>query len=165
MGFERLTDQEIEKLIKTPKHVANPLARVTLKGCHEQLNYKVHGLDGSGYEFHLSTRRNIEKGMEDDYSCGLNWVAPHGEILALCCYHGPSHWHLNTLEGKKLNLACHIHRATNRYCNGGQKAEGFAFETSRYQSLPEALHCLAMDCCIEGLNTHPEGWNQIELFG
>ena len=165
MGFERLTDQDIEKLIKTPKRVANPLARVTLKGCYEQLNYKLHALDDSKEEFQLSTRRNIETGMEDDYSCGLSRITPHGESLALCRYHGPSHVHLNSLEGKRLNLVCHIHRATKKYCDGGQKAEGVDFETTRYHSLQEALHCLVQDCCIEGLKTDPEGWNQIELFG
>jgi hypothetical protein len=101
--------------------------------------------------------------MEDDFSCGLRWLAPNGESLTLTRYNGP-HVHKNRLEGTKFDSATHIHKASAKYIQANRKAEGFAVTTDNFFSLEGALHCLVTDCNISGLNTEPDDTSQIKLF-
>jgi hypothetical protein len=94
--------------------------------------------------------------MEDDFSCGLSWLAPNGEILTLVRYNGASHPHRNNIEGTMLNWESHIHTATERYIRANKKAVGFAEPTDRYRTLKGALHCLVTDCSIVGISTTPD---------
>ncbi|HVY01655.1 MAG TPA: hypothetical protein VHA12_02740 [Candidatus Nanoarchaeia archaeon] len=134
------------------------------KDGHEQINYKVSATDGSGYEFEVYKRQNLREGMEDDFSCGINWVAPNGDTLTLKRYNGPSHEHPNHLEKTKVGLNCHIHIATEKYIKANRKPEGYAEETTRYNSVEGALHCLVNDCKISGIDTTPDTSSQSKLF-
>jgi len=164
MAFESLSDEFIEGLISCRKHVENPKMREQVKPGHKQFNYKVQALDESGHQFMLYTRQNTEEGMDDDFSCGLLWLASNGECLTLCRYNGSAHIHRNKLENTSLELTCHIHRATEKYIVANQKPEGFAYPTEEYRTLNEALHCLIKECCIEGLMSGSTRANQIDLF-
>lgn len=98
MAFESLSDEFIEGLISCRKHVENPKAREQVKPGHKQFNYNVQALDESGHQFMLYTRQNTEEGMDDDFSCGLLWLAANGECRTLnealhclikeCCIEG-----------------------------------------------------------------------------
>ncbi len=162
MAFESITDEKIQQLLSGLKRLTNPNARSKMKDGHEQVNYRVTALDGSGHEFEVYTRQNKREGMEDDFSCGISWIAPNGESLTLKRYNGSSHSHLNQLEKEKLDAKCHIHLATEKYIKSNRKAEGFAETTERYRTLEGALHCLITDCNITGIQTSPD--NQIKLF-
>ena len=164
MAFESITDEFIEELIGCRKMVINPKTRDVNKPGHKQVNYRVKALDDSGHKFELFTRQNLAEGMEDDFSCGLRWLASNGESLILCRYNGSSHPHRNKVENRKLGLVFHIHRATERYIAANRKSDGFASETDKYHNLNEALHCLLKDCRIEGLTLGEVGLNQIDLF-
>jgi len=164
MAFESLTDNKIEDLLLCPKHLTNPQARSKQKDGHEQVNYKVVATDGSDYEFEVYKRQNLRNGMEDDFSCGISWVAPNGETLTLKRYNGPNHNHPNHLEKEKLGYNCHIHTATEKYIKANRKAEGFAEVTNRYNSVEGALHCLVTDCKISGIQTTPDDLCQLILF-
>lgn len=94
--------------------------------------------------------------MEDDFSCGLSWVASNGETLTLCRYNGSSHDHPNHLENERTGYNCHIHKTTERYIKANRKPEGFATATEKYYSLKGALHCLTHDCNISGLQTEQD---------
>ena len=72
--------------------------------------------------------------MEEDFSCGISWVAPNGETLTLKRYNGSNHNHANHLEKVKLGYTCHIHIATEKYISANRKAEGFAEATERYNT-------------------------------
>jgi hypothetical protein len=144
--------------------VNNPRTREVSKPGHKQVNYLVRALDESGHRFELFTRQNMAEGMEDDFSCGLRWLAPNGESLILCRYNGSSHPHRNKLENRSLGVVFHIHRATEKYITANQKPDGFAYDTDTYQSLQEALLCLVRDCHIEGLISDTVDPNQIDLF-
>ena len=102
--------------------------------------------------------------MEDDFSCGISWLAPNGESFTFKRYNGPSHNHPNHLERSKLGYACHIHTATEKYIKANRKAEGFAEVTNCYNSLKGALHSLVTDCNISGIKTEPDQTKQINLF-
>lgn len=164
MSFESVTDDKIADLLNCPKRLTNPQARRTTKEGHEQINYKAVALDGSDYEFEIYKRQNLREGMEDDFSCGISWVAPNGESLTLKRYNGSSHIHANHLEKIKLECTCHIHVATEKYIKANKKAEGFAEDTRRYITVDGALHCLVTDCKINGITTTPDNTAQIKLF-
>ena len=81
MAFESLTDDKIADLLSCPKRLTNPQARSKNKNGHDQVNYKVVASDSSGHNFELYKRQNLRDGMEDDFSCGISWIAPNGETL------------------------------------------------------------------------------------
>lgn len=164
MAFESLTDENITALLRCPKRVKNPQARNRHKDGHEQVNMNVVATDDSGHAFELFTRRNLRDGMEDDFSCGLRWLAPNGETLMLARYNGPGHNHPNHLENQRLGYTCHIHHATERYIRANRKAEGFAEATARYTTVEGALHCLTVDCNISGITTTADNTSQPSLF-
>jgi hypothetical protein len=164
MAFESLTDDKISNLLNCPKHLTNPQARSKNKDGHEQVNYKVNATDGSDHKFEVYKRQNLRYGMEDDFSCGISWVAPNGEALTLKRYNGPNHDHPNHLEKSTLGFHCHIHIATEKYIKENRKPEGFAEITNRYNSVEGALHCLVVDCKISGIQTAPDDSSQLKIF-
>jgi hypothetical protein len=91
MAFESLSDEFIEGLMSCRKHVENPKTREQVKAGHKQFKYNVQALDESGHQFMLYTRQNTEEGVDDDFSCGLLWLASNGECLTLCRYNGSAH--------------------------------------------------------------------------
>jgi hypothetical protein len=164
MAFESLTDEKIKELLKSPKQLTNPMARSKNKDGHEQFNFSATAIDGTGHIFDVYMRRNLREGMEDDFSCGISWIAPNGEPLTLSRYNGSSHDHPNHLEQTRVGYNCHIHTATERYIKANKKAEGFAEATSRYNSVDGALHCLVSDCNISGIKTKSDDATQSKLF-
>lgn len=164
MAFESLTDDKIADLLSCNKRLTNPQARSKIKDGHKQENFKAIATDGSGHKFEIYKRQNMLDGMDDDFSCGISWLAPNGETLTLKRYNGPNHDHLNPLEKARLGDTCHIHVATEKYIRANRKAEGFAMETDRYNTLEGAFHCLVTDCRISGISTEPDNTNQTKLF-
>lgn len=164
MAFESLTDDKIKDLLELPKQLSNPMARSKHKDGHEQFNFRATATDGTGYVFEIYKRQNLREGMEDDFSCGISWVATNGELLTLKRYNGPSHDHPNHLEQTRIGYNCHVHVATERYIKANKKPEGFAEATKRYNSLDGALHCLVTDCNIKGISTNPDSSSQLKIF-
>jgi len=152
MSIESISQDKIDELIAMPKRIRNPNARVVVKAQHQQVNYHVVGADE--FVFNLYSRQNTN--IPEDFSCGLSWNTPSGEVLTLARYNGPSHAHENKIEGEKLGFVCHIHRVTSRYLEAGKKAEGYAEGTTRYETLRGALYCLVTDCNISGIQTIPD---------
>lgn len=155
MAFESLDDAEIKRLLEMAKRVTNPGARDSKIEGRLQRNYSVMG-DSPDYKFQVYTRQNTRPGMEEDFSCGLSWLAPNGETVTLCRYNGPHIDHHNRLEDEWIEAKCHIHLTTERYIKAGFKPEGYASTTDRYRTLAGALHCLVTDCRISGLTTEPD---------
>ncbi|MCA0448009.1 MAG: hypothetical protein LCH54_17465 [Bacteroidetes bacterium] len=164
MSFESLTDDKIADLINCQKRLTNPQARVVIKDGHEQINFNVIATDDSGYKFEVYKRKNTRDGMDDDFSCGLLWISPNGEVLTLRRYNGSSHNHRNQLEKNQLGSTHHIHFASEKYIKANKKAEGFAEPSTRYKTLDGALHCLLSDCNISGLKTVSDDTSQTFLF-
>ena len=154
MGIEVLTDGRIQSLLFSSKKVINSSTRDKTKGKHLERNYEVVCLGTNEYSFNLFVRQSIL--IENDFSCGLIWNMPSGEIITLIRYNGSSHSHPNHLEQEKLGFNCHIHKATERYIKAGKKAEGYAEVTDRYSTVEGALHCLVKDCNIAGVTTNPD---------
>ncbi len=156
MPFESITDERVDELLMMAKKVTNPNARAKNIEGRMQYNYKVIAINDNDLRFELFTRQNSRAGMEDDFSCGLSWIAPNGETLVLCRYNGSSHSHSNRIENEDLDYVFHIHKTTERYIRANRKPEGFAEVTNKYYTLNGALHCLVSDCNITGLTTVPD---------
>ncbi len=63
--------------------VTNPNTHVKIRDGHKQYNYKLQS-ETDYLEFELYTRQNLREGMEDDFSCGISWLALfHYELLFL----------------------------------------------------------------------------------
>ncbi len=133
MAFESLTDNKIADLLNCPKRLNNPQARSKNKDGHEQVNYKVTATDDSGHIFEVYKRQNLREGMEDDFSCGISWVSPSGEVLTLKRYNGPSHDHPNHLEKTRVGYNCHIHLATEKYIKTNKKTGRFCRGNKKIQ--------------------------------
>lgn len=123
-----------------------------MKGQHQQMNYRLIGADDNLFTLYLRQNTNIS----EDFSCGLSWSMPSGEVLTLVRYNGPSHPHRNQIERQVIEFESHIHRATPKYMDAGRKPEGYAEATNRYDSLRGALHCLVSDCNVTGIQTDPD---------
>lgn len=141
-----LTDEDIDWLLSHAKKITGPKGKPRTQRRSEQRGYFVESVEGS-YKFELYTRQNMID--QDHYSCGLIYHAADGTNVPLVRYNGSNHEHRNPLEGGELiRFKCHIHRATQRYIEMGDKAEKYAETTDRYTNLDGALECLLLDCNI-----------------
>lgn len=146
-----ITDEQVAELLAAPKTVTSTKTKTKEQKKSARVNYPVETDDGAS-RFELYTRQNQ---IDDSaFSCGLTYHHPSGEKISLVRYNGSNHQHRNPLEGGELiNFKCHIHRATSRYMELGDKPDKYAETTERYYNLQGALHCLVIDCNISGLHT------------
>lgn len=153
MGAESLTDEKISALLAMPKRVTNPATKRREKAGHTErtLLFKVWMVANISPSIE---RQNRE--LENDFSCGLGWLAPSGETITLARYNGSSHSHPNHIEKEKLGFVYHVHKATERYILAGKKIEGYAEASAGYTSCKGALARLVSDCAITGILTEPD---------
>jgi len=141
-----LTDDQVDWLLSHAKIITGAKGKPRTQRRSEQRGYFVESVEGN-YKFELYTRQNMID--QDHYSCGLIYHAADGTSVTLVRYNGSNHEHRNPLEGGQLiQFKCHIHRATQRYIEMGDKAEKYAETTDRYTNLDGALECLLLDCNI-----------------
>jgi hypothetical protein len=151
MGFESLTDNEIDRLIRAPKRAINaPQAKVKRRANaqHEELVIKLVSDEGEFFTFY--TRQNLK--LSRDFSCGLTWQGPSGEVHLLRL-NGSGHDH------PPLGVAFHIHKATERAIRDGRKPEAYAEVTTAYDSMDGAKHQLVAMAHITGISApapHPQ---------
>lgn len=148
MGDLILTDEQIERLLSTPKRVTTQNARWKKQKGSRQRNYDLESEDG-GLFFSLYLRQNER--VKESFSCGLLYLHAGGEKVTLTRYNGSDHPHFNPLDGTSSDNHCHIHRATERYMAAGRKSEHYAESTGRYTDLDGALRAIVDDCKISGM--------------
>jgi hypothetical protein len=143
-----LTDTEIAVLIAEAKPLPNDYrqrVQTKPKRGHRERELDVMGANGS--EFRLILRESSFNPL--DFSVILAWLPPQSRSpFRLCRYNGKSHEHTNALESQTF-YEFHLHRATERYQQSGQREDSFAEPTTRYQDFPGALRCLIHDCCLQ----------------
>lgn len=161
-----ITDHEIALLLAEAKVVTTPKARRREQRKSAHASYSVTSA-ASASAFEIYTRQNLID--PENYSCGLIYKHPGGTDITLARYNGSNHEHRNPLEGGELiRFKCHIHRATQRYIELGDKAEKYAETTDRYTDLAGAIRCLLLDWNISGFHTtdpeHTEDGAQLPLL-
>lgn len=157
MDIENLTDETIQFLIKEPKTVTDKKVKVTQKMKHNEKNLIAKSLDGKR-TYILFVRQSLL--VKNSFTCGLRLQRKNGDII-LTRYNGSDHPHSNTIEDEKFNSHCHIHIATERYINSGQKVEKYAEKTTRYENVNGALMCLLADCNVKG---YPDDAKRLSLI-
>jgi hypothetical protein len=150
-----LADQEIADLILEPKVVPNNwLSRLDTKDkAHFQHKEKEIDVEGSkGNLFRVIIRENKLNVL--DFSIILTLRERDSNIeYNLLRYNGkhPSR-HTNKWEKEKgvpnhtFNPAFHIHKATQRYQEGGYKIDGFAEITTKYSDFHSSLSRFLIEC-------------------
>lgn len=140
MAFESLTDGKIQELLRMQKRVINPAARNVADANHEKRDYIVESADGTE-RFRLFVRQN--KTINEDFSCGLQWLPPGGESLILV--------HLQRLKpraseqiGPNQNQLCLSHS------QGDRAIHPSGFEGGRFcdgvNHIPNVQRCFALPC-------------------
>lgn len=154
-----LSDQQIAELIATPKRVINPGLKPKPQKSSMQVTYELVEVHGAR-RFSLYLRSNPRD--PESFSCGLSYVLDGPDkMVTLCRYNGSNHVHYNPIEsGARIAHQCHIHMATQRYMEIGDKCDKFAESTDRYSDFDGALACILQDCNIAGL--HPPTGNEEE---
>jgi len=153
MASETLTEEQLGVLVAMPKRVENPNSKTKTEARHSRRDFRVVSIDGS-HEFSLFTRQSLL--LPEGFSVGLRWLAKSGEPVILMRCNGSDHPHTNSLERDRIDYACHIHQATERYLAVGKKSEGYAQQTKEYRTLEGALHHIVRLCNITGLKTEQD---------
>ncbi len=156
-----LSDAEIEALILEQKNTPIgllPLGKLIERNKHRRRDYFVTSSSGSGNEFVIAVRESVMNVL--DFSAILGYKVPgSNQIFRLRRYNG-KHMHTNAIEGEVLN-DFHIHTATERYQQRGQREDGYAVVSTRHFDLESAVKCLLEDCGFSQLAPS----QQSSLFG
>ena len=116
-------------------------------------------ISDSGDEFQIYMRQS--QLLVDNFSCGIKWQSPEGELVTLARYNGSSHTHENKADGRKIINACHIHQITVEAVLQGWDHENYAIATDLYSDLDGAKLALSADFSIIGLTPDSE---QLEIW-
>jgi len=118
---------------------------LTEKYGHHEFNCEFRA--ESGTVFRLIIRQNSKN--RDDFSVILACLPPSSSaFFRLRRYNGKSHEHTNKLEQERF-YDFHIHTATERYQEEGQREDGYAEPTDRYHDLEGAIDCMIADCAFQ----------------
>lgn len=108
---------------------------------------RVRGGRGRRNALSIYQRQNLAR--TEDFSCGIRFHPAGGPPLTLARYNGGSHIHHD------IAYAPHIHRATQRAMEAGERPESEAEPTTRFRTLEGALACLLEDFHVTGLSAKP----------
>ena len=141
-------DQEIESLVNERKPAPADLrkgVRLKPKRGHDEGQLDLTG--EAGNEFRLIFRQNIINRL--DFSVILAVRVPaSNQVFRLRRYNGKSHEHTNHIEDVTF-YDFHIHFATERYQERGEREDAYAEPTNRYGDFQGALRCLINDGNLE----------------
>lgn len=131
------TNEEINELINERK----PLP--------EDWNTQIYVLDhldikgDKGNHFRIYIRQDKYNPL--DFSVILGVIHPlTTRVFRLRRYNGKTNPHTNRIERNEVS-GFHIHKATERYQERGQKEDAYAVETKRYTDIKGAVDCLIAD--------------------
>ena len=166
----KLTDIQISRLIKEPKF----LEITSPKEINQRTNinpddYKIIRfnlvLNGIENRFRITWRQHVI--YRTNFSIGLMYLPEQRNKGPYLKRYNGNHLgpHKNPIEKTEFQNVCHIHEATERYCNyqpkrGNKKydIEHYAEPTNKYQTPEEAFRCLLADCNIKYPNNITKIW-------
>lgn len=142
------SDQEIAALIHEHKPLPeNWHSQFTIKTKRLHKERLLDVIGEAGNEFRIIIRENRVNRL--DFSVILAVCIPEStRVFLLRRYNGTSHEHTNLIE-KVTFRDFHIHYATERYQQKGQRAEFYAEPTNRFTEVNGALRCLIADANFE----------------
>lgn len=147
---KKLTNEEIENLKQAHKVLAKPLRQKWVTQFKSrQLTLELCSTNQSD-RFKLYMRQSTLN--ENDFSCGISYLASNENDITLARYNGSSHVHVNKSDGQKFIFECHIHYANEESLKVSKKIENFAIKTQRYTNLSGAIQCVLKDFNIIDIN-------------
>ncbi len=139
------SDQEIAELIQERKVLPDDWRNKLLSPKNKKQELFVTGDNGN--EFRIIARQNNSRPL--DFSVILTVLVPlSNRNFRLLRYNGSTNPHTNRIESEEVS-GFHIHFATERYQQRGQKEEAYAEQTERYSDFDGALQCLIDDANFE----------------
>lgn len=162
-GWPVLPDAAAQRLIDLPKRVAADWRQVLLNPPIADRQFRKTRLYLGGEEeagpvrgelFLYSRLRKDEEEPRRTYTFGLGLRDRVGRDYRLLRCNGPSHPHVNKVEGDRLPPVCHVHRITERYQlhlahRPKWEGDGFAIISRPYAGPDDALTDLASLVNIE----------------
>ncbi len=140
----KYSENEIAMLIGERKSLPrnwHTQVRLRPKQGHRERDLDITGVDGN--QFRLILHQSMINHL--DFSVILaTRVAQSSLVFRLLRYNGKSHRHTNSIEGNTF-YDYHIHRATERYQEGGAREDAYAETTDRYSDFAGALNCMWND--------------------
>ncbi len=141
------SDADIARLISEPKQLLSDWrTRLNLrpKRGHKEQQLDLTGELGS--DFRIILRQSNINPL--DFSAILAVRIPQSNrFFRLRRYNGKSHEHTNQIEGDTF-YDFHIHTATQRYQDIGEREDTYAQTTDRYSNLTEAIGCMQHDVSL-----------------
>lgn len=154
----KYTDDEIELLLKEGKPLPpdyQARTQIKTKRGHKERELDIRG--DRGNEFLLILRQSNFNPL--DFSIILAFCPPKtNQTFRLRRYNGKSHEHTNKIEGGTF-YDFHIHKATERYQERGDREDTYAEATDRFFDFHSAINCMFEDCSFDY-----SGKSQIGLF-
>lgn len=147
MAKDNLSDEQIAHLLRMPKVVTNPRARMKTLERQQQWDYNVESTSTDD-KFALFVRQSTR--LSESFSVGLRHLKGEDSVTLMRC-NGSSHPHRNHLEDERFSPRCHVHVATSRYLSVGKKDEGYAYATDAYSDVKGALRHLLATCNVAGI--------------
>jgi len=141
----RYSDWEIEELIKERKPLPEDYPKCIQfkpKLGHEEYELAVKGENDN--DFRLILRQSESNPLNFSVILGI-LPANTNKLFRLRRYNGRSHEHSNKIE-KETFYDFHIHMATERYQEFGQREDSYAEVTDRFADFHSALQCMLSDC-------------------
>lgn len=139
------TDQEIDDMLAEAKPLPSGwrggLVLKDRRG-HKVGELPVQGANGK--EYRLILRQNRHNPLDFSVILGV-MPANSNQLFRLRRNNGKSHEHKNRLEGDRF-YDFHIHAATQRYQENGQREDAYAFPTAEYQDFHGAKRSLLSAC-------------------
>lgn len=124
-----------------PRDYGTKLARFKPKRQHREADLTVIG--AAGNEYRIILRQNALDPLNFSAILALAPVSSY-DVFRLRRYNGRAHEHTNPIEQDRF-FDFHMHIATERYQDIGQKEDTFAVPTDRFSSLDSAIRCLLQD--------------------
>ena len=142
------SDAEIALLISEPKQLPPDWrTRLSLRPKRGHKEQQLDLIGESGSEFRMILR--LSNVNQLDFSAILAVRIPgSNRFFRLRRYNGKSHQHTNQIEGDSF-YDFHIHMATQRYQDIGEREDTYAETTDRYSNLAGAIRCMQDDACFE----------------
>lgn len=141
----RFSDAEIGELISEKKTLPVDYLKalqVQDKKTGKQASLKVVGEDGHNFKIIL---RQSHLNPFDFSAILVHVPSDTYSDFRLRRYNGKTGEHTNSIERSKFD-GFHVHFATQRYQERGEKEDTYAEPSDRYATLADALQCLLDDC-------------------
>jgi hypothetical protein len=139
-GMAAYNQKDIDDLIVCPKTISEPPKRdMKLTGADWRNDMKLIASDGTVGEFSVFMRRSDD--FPENFSIGLIYHSndERGEIGLIRCNGPHGVYNSGASDADHPHWDYHIHKASERALDAGERAERYADKTRAYASFEEAI--------------------------